>query len=290
MPLVAARNNNATFGRHLSPTSVLGLGDLTFEKHIDYRPWGCHMCKFLASLSNRASFPRSKFYDTTKAFVKMDVSQFAYSFLATKFFPDIVVTPPVKLLVELDGRKIQHFRLHAPSNNVPTRRVIAWRQEREPVFASITPLFHTAYLNHGRRLYDGSGDCTNFMNRPDNVELFQIVFLDFLFGNRDRIANCFTLSGALLLLDTGFNRGPFPQAVNYGSPSDYLAYHLERPSICRLRHRHGILFSNLRRFTNHSEWLSEFTPYDRHGQAFRSIQTAVHTRARSLVSALQRCK
>lgn len=50
----------------------------------------------------------------------------------------------------------------------------------------------------------------------NNYELFQVVFLDYLFGNADRIANCFLLDDYYLTLDIGFSDRSELNSVNYG--------------------------------------------------------------------------
>lgn len=267
---------------------LVGLKNLSFIKHADYRPWGCHMCKFHAHMT--PAFLHSELYDEITVFVKMDISQFMYSYVADNYFPDFVVTPPAKLLVETKVEKIREFRRYAPSDNVPAHKVSQWRNQIDPIYASITPLFHTKYLNHGRELYDGTGDCTNFINKFDRYDLFQVVFLDFLFGNRDRIANCFILNNTHLILDTGFSDTSLKDVnnkVNYGSPSDYLEYHLTNSKLCAARMQYPTWFKHLEAFAKQQKWGSSFDIYE--SNKFNKMQDVVNRRAVRLTRILHAC-
>lgn len=265
--------------------SIISLENLHFVKHADYRPWGCHMCKFHAYIIN-GGFGQSQLYHPTKVFVKFDTSQFMYSYLAENYFPDFRVVPPAKLLADTNMVRVKQFKRSAPSQNVPVSKVRKWRKELHTIYASVTPVYMPSYLNHGRRLYDGVGDCRRFMERTNDYNLFQIVFLDYLFGCKDRIANCFTLDGSLFVLDTGFSPDPPPSHVNFGVPSDYLDFHVHKSDLCHLRKKYVVWYSNLMRFVNASRW---FRVKKHIPRSFVTEEQVVHTRARVLFEKLHHC-
>jgi hypothetical protein len=124
------------------------------------------------------------------------------------------------------------------------------------------------------------------MERPLEYDLFQVVFLDYLFGCRDRIANCFTMNGSLLILDTGFSFDPMPSSVNFGKPSDYLDFHVQWSDVCHLRTQYAPWYSNLVRFANTSNWfgIAKILP-----RSFATEESVVRTRARKLLAKLQLC-
>ena len=268
--------------------TILTLDNLEFIRHADFRPWGCDMCKFHARLIG-SRFVESDDYDNRIVFVKMDPSQFLYGYIAHTYFPDIRVTPPTMLAVDTNQTHLYRFRKSAPADKIPLSRARKWRKLPLHRFvASVTPLYKASHLNKpGRRLYDGTGDCTDFMHKS-RADLFHVVFLDYLFGCRDRIANCFLLDGVHFVLDTFFDRKRMPRKVNYGRPSDYLEYHvIEGSDLCHLRRRHPDWYRNLVAFVNRPIWLNISSDID---ALFVDEIKVVHARARVLWRRLKKCR
>ena len=124
-------------------------------------------------------------------------------------------------------------------------------------------------------MYDGSGNCAHFIDRLSDYELFQV---DYLFGFRDRIANCFTLDGHLLILDTGYANTTL-RTVNFGRVDDYLEHHVAERSkrLHAVRTRYPYWFADLQSFVRRSRWVPD-------GTAFDEIEQTVLARARRLVA------
>ena len=275
---------------------LVTLDDVRFIKHADYRPWGCHMCKFHAHIITRNRFPSSASYDAHRVFVKTGVDQFLYWYVQRRFFTGFNVTPPTKLLVDANRTRLDSFRRFAPSDRIPRSKVLRWRNTPlVALHASVTPLFAPDHLNRhrriGRRLYDGAGDCSRFLQRADKYDLFQVVFLDYLFGCRDRIANCFVVDGAHVILDTGFDAKPMPKAVNFGSVADYLEYHAASNVLCEFRSRYPTWYAQLGVLSRRPGWMSPLRDLVGYSQwsAFEAHEGVVHARARALYHNLQHC-
>lgn len=264
--------------------TTITLDNLEFIRHADFRPWGCHMCKFHAKLVG-TRFEPSDLYDDRIVFVKRDASQFLYSYVVRNYFPHIRVTPPTMLVVDTNRTRLDRFRKSAPANQIPLLRARQWRKQPLHSFvASVTPLYRHINQPSGRRLYDGTGDCTGFMHTR-RADLFHVVFLDYLFGCRDRIANCFMMDGQHLVLDTGFSKDTMPSTVNFGQPSDYLEYHV-RSDLCHLRQHYTEWYRNLVAFVHHPNWLN----LPNHMNALFVVETrVVHARARVLWRRLNTC-
>ena len=237
--------------------SIVTLQKLTFLSMADYRPWGCHMCKFGAVFREKSDyFPTSPLYHENKVFVKMEMSQCIYDYIARRYFPEFTVTPPCRFLIDTNATRIAYFQRTAPSGKTPQKLVHKWRQiNQNRVHASVVPLY--AFKSGGRRLYDGTGDCTRFMQKRGDYMLFQIVFLDYLFGNFDRVANCFMINGRMLALDTGFSKKE-AKKVNFGHVSDYLSFHVRTNStlLHDFKRRYPTWYRHLTHFSDLSTWIS----------------------------------
>ena len=268
--------------------TALGLRDLNLTRDVAYYPWGCVMCKFHGRvLPHRLRFPPSADY-TNEVFVKVGDMTFFYDHVARTHFPDFHVTPRVRLLVERDRTQLREFQAHAPRSLVPARRLRRWlRRWPSPLYGSVVPLYRNLTKH----------DCARFQQRRDYA-LFQVVFLDYLFGDRDRVANCFWTGGAYVTLDTGFSADPRFKA-NFGSRTDHLQHHVAQPhlhqGLCFLRAEYVGWHVSLQRFAARDRWLphreklavfewSLFRP-----SLFERVERTVLERSRELRAVLARC-
>lgn len=261
--------------------SVVTLDDVTLLRHADYRGWGYHMCKFAGSVV--PSFPPSDAYGA-HVFVKMDVSQVLYAQVAQAFFPNATVLPPTRLLSDRNRSRLARLQRTAPSDGVPAHLARAWRATPlDAVYASITPLYHKSRMV-GRRLYDGAGDCTGFATRRHSDDLVQVVLLDYLFGCRDRVANCFLLDGAHLVLDTCARewRPDPPPRLNYGAPDDYLETWVREGRARALRPLLAKWLPGLHALSRGARWLTVDVPIG------ARVERDVRRRAQLLVTSLTR--